>query len=99
MSRGSPTKRSRRNQATAYAATIAVSLLASTLLLCAPTVSAQQLPFRHYGVADGLAHNQVGAIYQDAQGYLWFGTAEGLSRFDGYRFTNYGLRDGLPSFI
>lgn len=78
---------------------IAASLLASALVLRAPTVSAQQLPFRHYGVADGLAHNQVGAIHQDAQGYLWFGTSEGLSRFDGYRFTNYGLRDGLPNFI
>ncbi len=99
MPPGSPTNRNRRNRATACAATIAVSLLASALLLRAPTVSAQRLPFRHYGVADGLAHNQVGAIHQDAQGYLWFGTSEGLSRFDGYRFTNYGLRDGLPNFI
>ncbi|HKQ79501.1 MAG TPA: two-component regulator propeller domain-containing protein [Blastocatellia bacterium] len=50
---------------------------------------------RHYDVSDGLAHSHVGAIHQDRKGYLWFGTWEGLSRFDGYRFKNYGVRDGL----
>ena len=35
------------------------------------------------------------AMYQDAKGYLWLATWEGLSRFDGYRFTNYGVRDGV----
>ena len=34
-------------------------------------------------------------MYQDRKGYLWLATWEGLSRFDGYRFINYGLRDGL----
>lgn len=33
---------------------------------------------------------------QDAQGYLWFGTLGGASRFDGLEFTNYALTDGLP---
>jgi ligand-binding sensor domain-containing protein/signal transduction histidine kinase len=65
------------------------------LLLSAPPVCAQQLSLRHYDVSDGLAHSQVVAIRQDRKGYLWFGTWEGLSRFDGYRFTNYGVRDGL----
>ena len=44
---------------------------------------------------DGLAHNTVLAIHQDKQGYIWFGTFEGLSRFDGYRFVNYDVTDGL----
>jgi ligand-binding sensor domain-containing protein/two-component sensor histidine kinase len=57
--------------------------------------SAQQLSLRRYGVAQGLAHNSVHCIYQDSKGYMWFGTSEGLSRFDGYRFTNYTTRDGL----
>ncbi|HJZ98777.1 MAG TPA: two-component regulator propeller domain-containing protein [Candidatus Solibacter sp.] len=35
-------------------------------------------------------------IVRDARGYLWFCTSEGLSRFDGYEFHNYGRRDGLP---
>jgi ligand-binding sensor domain-containing protein len=56
---------------------------------------AQKLPVRCYDVRDGLANSRVDFIYQDRKGYLWFGTREGLSRFDGYRFTNYGTREGL----
>jgi signal transduction histidine kinase/streptogramin lyase len=41
----------------------------------------------------------VTVIHQDAKGYLWFGTWEGLSRFDGYRFISYGRSDGLGHHI
>ena len=58
-------------------------------------VCAQQLSIRHYDVSDGLAHSHVTAMHQDTKGYLWLATWEGLSRFDGYHFTNYGQRDGL----
>jgi len=58
-------------------------------------VTAQQLSIRHYDVSNGLANSHVSAMYQDTKGYLWLATWEGLSRFDGYRFTNYGERDGL----
>jgi ligand-binding sensor domain-containing protein len=57
---------------------------------------AEQLPIRVYRTADGLARNTVNAIATDKSGYLWFGTAEGLSQFDGYEFTNYGENEGLP---
>ncbi len=70
-------------------------LSAALFLLAALPVCAQQLSARCYDVSDGLAHGDVSAIHQDRKGYLWFGTWEGLSRFDGYRFTNYGVRDGL----
>lgn len=40
-------------------------------------------------VEHGLSHNTVYAIVQDRQGYLWFGTQDGLSRYDGYHFTEY----------
>src|SRR5262245_9051268 len=59
----------------------------------------QQLSVRHYDVRDGLANSRVVAIQEDRKGYLWFGTWEGLSRFDGYGFTNYGTRDGLGSAL
>jgi signal transduction histidine kinase/ligand-binding sensor domain-containing protein len=80
-------------------ATTTQCLPAGLLLLAALPVCAQRLSVRHYDVSDGLAHSHVGAIHQDRKGYLWFGTREGLSRFDGYRFTNYGVRDGLGHII
>lgn len=67
-------------------------------ILFAPSlVHASHLPIRTYTTADGLARDHVLAIAQDSRGFVWFGTAEGLSRFDGYRFVNYGAEQGLPS--
>jgi len=62
----------------------------------AGAAQAQQLPVKTYTVADGLAHGTVMSIYQDRNGFLWFGTYEGLGRFDGYNFVSYDRRDGLP---
>jgi ligand-binding sensor domain-containing protein/signal transduction histidine kinase len=69
------------------------------LVFCAQAAYGQQLSIRHYDVRDGLAHSRVMAIHQDRKGYLWFGTWEGLSRFDGYRYTNYDTRDGLGTSL
>ena len=55
-----------------------------------------QLPLRHYTTADGLANNTVLSIAPDSRGFLWFATAEGLSRFDGYGFANQTESSGLP---
>jgi ligand-binding sensor domain-containing protein len=71
--------------------------LLAALVLGPSLLHASHLPIRTYTVADGLARDHVLAIAQDSQGFLWFGTAEGLSRFDGYQFTNYGVDQGLPS--
>jgi len=68
-------------------------------LFSIPGAYAQQLPIRRYNVSDGLAHSGVRCIHQDAKGYLWFGTWDGLSRFDGYRFTNYDVHDGLGHIL
>ncbi|HEV7902830.1 MAG TPA: two-component regulator propeller domain-containing protein, partial [Pyrinomonadaceae bacterium] len=68
-------------------------------LLCGllPSVSrAEQLPVRVYTSADGLGQNRVKRIVRDSRGFLWFCTADGLSRFDGYRFTTYDTSQGLP---
>jgi ligand-binding sensor domain-containing protein/signal transduction histidine kinase len=46
-------------------------------------------------VSDGLASATVNVVRQDARGYLWLGTGEGLSRFDGYSFRTFGVDDGL----
>ena len=54
-----------------------------------------QLPVRVYSTADGLRNNSVNRIVQDSRGFLWFCTSEGVSRFDGYGFVNYGVAEGL----
>ena len=72
-----------------------VQSFAATMFQIPFTASAQRLPIRHYDVSDGLAHSHVSAMHQDSKGYLWLATWEGLSRFDGYRFTNYTQSDGL----
>jgi ligand-binding sensor domain-containing protein/signal transduction histidine kinase len=65
-----------------------------TALSC--TARGERLPLRTYTVADGLANNDINKIVRDSRGFLWFCTADGLSRFDGYTFTNYGTDQGLP---
>jgi signal transduction histidine kinase/ligand-binding sensor domain-containing protein len=67
------------------------------LLLCFPCLThAERLPVKTYTVADGLAHNEINKIVRDSRGFLWFCTTDGLSRFDGYTFTNFGTEQGLP---
>jgi ligand-binding sensor domain-containing protein len=56
--------------------------------IAAGSAQAQQLSMRQFNVADGLAHDQVMSLLQDSRGYLWAGTFEGLSRFDGARFVS-----------
>lgn len=47
------------------------------------------IKFKHLTVEDGLAHNRVWRILHDRKGFLWFATGYGLSRYDGYNFTNF----------
>jgi PAS domain S-box-containing protein len=60
-------------------------------------VIAEQLPSKIYNTEAGLAHNRVKRIVQDSHGFLWFCTADGLSRFDGHQFTSYRVEDGFPA--
>ena len=49
----------------------------------------QEFPFGHLSVEDGLSNNVVNCILQDQLGFLWFGTEDGLNRFDGYDLKIY----------
>jgi len=64
-------------------------------LLLPSLCQAEHLPFKTYTVSDGLAHNKINRIVRDSRGFLWFCTSDGLSRFDGYAFTNFGADQGL----
>ncbi len=72
----------------------AVAILLGTFHT-SPTLS-QQHSFRQLTTQDGLAQSQVRCIAQDAEGYLWFGTLGGASRYDGRVFMNHALQEGLP---
>lgn len=47
--------------------------------------------------ANGLADNTVSAVYKDKEGFIWFGTRNGLSRYDGRRITNFERSRSYPS--
>lgn len=47
------------------------------------------LSFDYFSQMNGLPNNQIQCIYQDKKGWIWLGTSQGLSRFDGYRFVNF----------
>jgi len=66
------------------------------LFLLAGLANAEELPLRKYTTTDGLPSNAVNCVRRDSRGFLWFCTAEGLSRFDGTNFVNYGIDQGLP---
>jgi ligand-binding sensor domain-containing protein len=49
----------------------------------------QNYPIRHLDISSGLSNNSVASIYQDQNGYMWFGTFDGLNRYDGNDFKIY----------
>lgn len=79
---------------TAYYKALLCSLAMSAVLLQTPSIFAQSsdvrnLAFEHITVNDGLSQNYVECILQDSKGFLWFGTRDGLNRYDGYDFKVY----------
>ncbi|MEN8230498.1 MAG: two-component regulator propeller domain-containing protein [Bacteroidota bacterium] len=48
-----------------------------------------EVRFQHIGVEDGLSHSLVNAVVEDSLGFIWFGTQDGLNRYDGYEFKTY----------
>lgn len=61
-------------------------ILLVTVACCQQTLVGQSYAFKHYQVENGLSNNAVICSVQDKAGFLWFGTKDGLNRFDGYNF-------------
>lgn len=57
------------------------------------------IPHISYTTDDGLPSSEVYDVLQDRDGYMWFSTDNGLSRFDGYEFKNYGFEEGLTDLV
>ena len=60
-------------------------------------VYAQKLSYKNYTTKNGLAHDITYQIIQDNKGFIWIGTDDGLSKFNGTSFKNYSYENGLKS--
>src|SRR5687768_12481702 len=50
---------------------------------------APKLSFKHISSEQGLSNSTIEVIFQDHRGFMWFGTRDGLNRYDGYQMTIY----------
>jgi diguanylate cyclase (GGDEF)-like protein len=78
----------------------ALVVTATLALLAGPGFGAPDAPgpmrFGHVTVEQGLSQANVMTVLQDSLGYMWFGTENGLDRFDGYQMRGYQRRQGQP---
>ncbi|MEZ4931874.1 MAG: two-component regulator propeller domain-containing protein [Saprospiraceae bacterium] len=72
------------------------NFLLTILLFWSLALFAQTPAYLQYGIEEGLPSTLVYCALQDQKGFIWFGTDNGLARFDGNRFKVYGIEDGLP---
>lgn len=76
------------------------TILLSFLAVFYVNAFSQDYNFRNFNSEDGLAQSYIYSIIQDVHGYLWIGTGNGLSRYNGFTFENYLTTDSLAnSFI
>ncbi|HLE56237.1 MAG TPA: two-component regulator propeller domain-containing protein, partial [Rhodothermia bacterium] len=72
---------------------LAVLFVAPSLMALDPSRAITQYGLSGWTTEHGLPQDSVNAIAQTADGYLWFGTQEGLARFDGVRFRVFDKRN------
>jgi hypothetical protein len=60
-------------------------------------LQAQLLRTIHYTVDEGLPSNELYDVHEDAQGYIWMASDQGVIRFDGVEFDSYTTQDGLAT--
>ncbi len=63
-------------------------------VMAAAGEDAHPMRFEHLTLDDGLSQSTVVSILQDSEGFMWFGTENGLNRYDGYRFSHFRQERG-----
>ena len=73
-----------------------MNLVAKYFLLCLVCLACQtsfsqapKLKFKRISIENGLSNSTIETIYQDKRGFIWFGTRDGLNRYDGYQVVVY----------
>jgi signal transduction histidine kinase/ligand-binding sensor domain-containing protein/DNA-binding response OmpR family regulator len=74
-------------------------LLAFQLLAAASLLAQPKCKIEHYSTEDGLSHDIITCIFKDREGFMWFGTWNGINRFDGQRFVTYKSFPGDQSTL
>jgi PAS domain S-box-containing protein len=64
-----------------------------------PVIEGKDIHFTRFSVEQGLSESRVEHMLQDRQGFMWFGTFNGLNRYDGYRFQSYKPEANNPNSI
>lgn len=77
----------------------ALWLLLAALALPVRAALPETPQFRYYGVAEGMPSSTVAALAQDAEGYIWLGTHDGLARYDGISFRIWRHVPGDPGSL
>lgn len=58
-----------------------------------------RMAFDRFTTEDGLTANRLSSVFEDSRGFLWFGSSDGLNRFDGYAFKTYIHEPGNPQSL
>ncbi len=76
-------------------------LLLWTVLAVGKSSAQEPVPlhFESYTIDNGLSQGFISSIVQDKQGFMWFGTSDGLNRYDGYTFTVFHHDPANPASI
>ena len=75
---------------------ILVWIFLTTLIMIPSGLHAQ---FKHISLKDGLSQSQIFTILQDKNGFIWFGTLDGLNKYDGYKFKIYKRQSKLSNTL
>ncbi len=77
----------------------ALFLLTAGLAQATTGQASHPMRFDHLSLDDGLSQSNVLSVLQDSDGMMWFGTENGLNRFDGYEFNHYRRERGNPNAL
>ncbi|MCP4147994.1 MAG: SpoIIE family protein phosphatase [bacterium] len=90
-------KEQKRNTLHIYRLAVLLFLLPAQLLVAQSR--REPLKFQHLGLRHGVPQSGINCILQDKNGFMWFGTRNGLNRYDGYNFVIYNHDPKVPDSL